>query len=280
MSASRTPAVSADSIGVHIRHARNGAGKTLEQVSEVIGVSPATLSLIERDKVSVTAERLEQIAAALGISGSELGLGTLSAPPLRVEAEPERPHVLDAAIDCFVERGYHGTSMREIAHAGEMSVAGVYHYYDSKQQMLLSALEPAMIELRDAVAIARDQHPEHEHEKRFAAMIEVLALFHIKEKKISFLGSSEVRSLEGENRERVVSVRRDMQHMVDDEARAAGADGTFATPDPAFASRMAVNMCLSLSRWYSPTGEVSPDDAVANAVAYSLAVMNSPAVHP
>lgn len=277
---SSPPGGARDTIGQGIRRARNARGRTLEQVSEEIGVSPATLSLIERDKVSVTRARLKEIAAALGADPAELGWGTdpEHEAQLRVEPESERPHVLGAAIECFTRRGYHGTSMREIAQAGHMSVAGVYHYYESKQQMLVSALEPAMVELRDAVVAAGQRHPEDEPEKRFAAMIEVLAIFHITERDIAFLGGSELRSLEGANRERVVQLRRGVQHLVDAEAQAAAVAGAFANPDILFASRMVVNMCVSLARWYDPEGPVGPDDAVANAVAYALAVMKSPAV--
>lgn len=68
-------------LGRRVRGARNAAGLTLEQVSTRIGVSPATLSLIERDKVSITVDRLTDIAAALDIeldalvSGSAVSAG-------------------------------------------------------------------------------------------------------------------------------------------------------------------------------------------------------------
>lgn len=268
------------SVGRIVRVARNAQGATLEQVSEKIGVSPATLSLIERDKVSVTRDRLVHIADALGCDVETLGVHLLGDGDGEGQGEGERPRVLDAAIDCFAARGYHGTSMREIAHAGKMSVAGVYHHYASKQQMLFSVLEPAMIELRAMLAATRDAIPADQPDARFAAMIEVLADFHIRRKKIAFLGLSELRSLESPYLEQIVAIRRDNQNMVNDEARAAARQGVFTTPDPTFASRMTVMTAISLSRWYDPTGPVTPAQAIANTVAYATAMMKAPVSEP
>ncbi len=40
--------------------------------------------------------------------------------------------VLLAALECFVERGYHGTTIRQIANRAGVSVPGLYHHYASK----------------------------------------------------------------------------------------------------------------------------------------------------
>ena len=44
--------------------------------------------------------------------------------------------VLDSAEALFAEKGFHATSMRDIAHAAGMSVAGLYYYLPSKEAAL------------------------------------------------------------------------------------------------------------------------------------------------
>ncbi len=44
--------------------------------------------------------------------------------------------ILDSTEDLFAEKGFHATSMRDIAHAAEMSIAGLYYYLPSKQAAL------------------------------------------------------------------------------------------------------------------------------------------------
>jgi TetR/AcrR family transcriptional regulator, cholesterol catabolism regulator len=40
------------------------------------------------------------------------------------------------ATDVFFERGYEGASMRDLSRASGMSLAGLYHYVDSKERLL------------------------------------------------------------------------------------------------------------------------------------------------
>jgi AcrR family transcriptional regulator len=44
--------------------------------------------------------------------------------------------LLAAAAQVFAERGYHETSMRDLARAADISLAGVYYYVQSKAQLL------------------------------------------------------------------------------------------------------------------------------------------------
>src|SRR5690606_25412480 len=41
------------------------------------------------------------------------------------------PKPLEAALEAFAERGYDGTSIREIAARAGLSVPGLYHHYPS-----------------------------------------------------------------------------------------------------------------------------------------------------
>jgi TetR/AcrR family transcriptional regulator, repressor of fatR-cypB operon len=61
--------------------------------------------------------------------------------PKRARGRPaERPDrresILDAALRCFVDRGFYGTSMPEIAEAAGVSAGTIYHYFDSKEALV------------------------------------------------------------------------------------------------------------------------------------------------
>lgn len=45
-------------------------------------------------------------------------------------------HLLQTASRTFAERGFHATSMRDLSAACGMSLAGIYHYVRSKQELL------------------------------------------------------------------------------------------------------------------------------------------------
>jgi TetR/AcrR family transcriptional regulator, cholesterol catabolism regulator len=52
------------------------------------------------------------------------------------EASPQLSKILDHATEVFCEKGYEGASMRDIARATGMSLAGMYHYLGSKERLL------------------------------------------------------------------------------------------------------------------------------------------------
>src|SRR5882672_1246969 len=44
--------------------------------------------------------------------------------------------VLNHATEVFCEKGYEGASMRDLSRASGMSLAGLYHYFESKERLL------------------------------------------------------------------------------------------------------------------------------------------------
>lgn len=44
--------------------------------------------------------------------------------------------VLEHAAQIFCEKGYEGASMRDLSRASGMSLAGLYHYFESKEELL------------------------------------------------------------------------------------------------------------------------------------------------
>jgi AcrR family transcriptional regulator len=70
------------------------------------------------------------------------------ARPRSAEGRDTRQAILDAALDCFAERGYFGTSTREIARAVGVRESALYHHFDSKQAIfdaLISQMGPGRV---------------------------------------------------------------------------------------------------------------------------------------
>lgn len=52
--------------------------------------------------------------------------------------------ILTAACEVFARRGFHQASIREIAHAAGLSVAGLYHYVGGKDELLFFVLDRSL----------------------------------------------------------------------------------------------------------------------------------------
>jgi AcrR family transcriptional regulator len=66
-------------------------------------------------------------------------------------AKRTRARVLDAALALFTERGYAGTSMRDLADRLEMTKAALYYHFQSKEALLRELARP-LVEGLDACA--------------------------------------------------------------------------------------------------------------------------------
>ncbi len=89
--------------------------------------------------------------------------------------QPNRwPALLDAAAAQFAERGYHATSMRDLAAATAMTPGAIYFHVASKQALLLAVYEEGVQRILDRVeaAAASAREPWVRLEKAIAAHLE------------------------------------------------------------------------------------------------------------
>jgi AcrR family transcriptional regulator len=51
------------------------------------------------------------------------------------KGEASQQRIVDAAYTLFLEQGYHGTSMRQIAERAGLTMGGIYNHFDSKESI-------------------------------------------------------------------------------------------------------------------------------------------------
>jgi AcrR family transcriptional regulator len=79
-----------------------------------------------------------QVTQAIA-SDASAGVTARDAPPKRKLGRPgihSRGEIIDAACDLFVLQGYYRTTMQHIADAVGVTKGGVYHYIESKEDVL------------------------------------------------------------------------------------------------------------------------------------------------
>lgn len=86
------------------------------------------------------------------------------------QQEGSRERIIRTAISLFAARGFRGTSIRDIAHAMNMSISNIYHYFGNKEGLLVAILEHASKELlRRLNAVCESDLPPVE---RFRKLVE------------------------------------------------------------------------------------------------------------
>jgi len=264
--------------GAALRAARTARGLSLRDVAAHTRVSPAALSQLETGKASLAVERLAQVASYLGVElDLPAGSPTDDAAVFRHWREFDPPAiepVLSAALEVFVETGYHGASIREVADRAGLSVAGIYHHHPSKQALLVALMETGMHELLARSEAARDEG--RDALDRVCLLVEAIVLYHLYRQQQAFLGASELRSLTPEHLQRHVELRDRQQGMVEAEVAAAVEAGQVDVPSAAAAARALVTMCTAVASWYRPGGPMGPEDVASQYVDYALRLLGPP----
>jgi AcrR family transcriptional regulator len=63
------------------------------------------------------------------------------APVANARAALQRERILDAAERCFIQSGFHGASMADVAATAGMSAGLIYRYFDSKSAIVKAIIE-------------------------------------------------------------------------------------------------------------------------------------------
>jgi len=171
-------------------------------------------------------------------------------------------HILRTSARIFAEKSYHSTSMRDISRATGVSLAGLYHYCKSKEELLfliqdhcfgrvLERLEERIAEVTEPVETLRvliDNHLSF-----FAAnMAEMKVLSHEAESL-----SGDLHAQVSTKKERYAKVARRILREIQEEHRARPVDLTVAT-------YALFGMMNWIYNWYDPRGKLSVNQLADN----------------
>lgn len=65
-----------------------------------------------------------------------------------------RTHILQTALDCFLAKGFHGTSTREICRAAGISSGLIFHYFPTKEAIYEELVRHALTSLQPDLGAA------------------------------------------------------------------------------------------------------------------------------
>jgi len=170
-----------------------------------------------------------------------------------------KDQILDAAAQIFRLKGYHATSMSDIAGAVNLQKASLYHHVSSKQEILLELLDQALELLTEEISrVAQNESPQSDEKLRQMTRAYLKALSdHVDLASVLLL---EHRSLEPElhvrhvpNRDRFESLWRD---VVDEGMQS----GVFCCTETAMTVRTLLGAMNWTITWFNPIGGLKIDD--------------------
>jgi TetR/AcrR family transcriptional regulator, cholesterol catabolism regulator len=166
--------------------------------------------------------------------------------------------LLDAAAQLFERNGYHGTSMQDISSAVGITKSALYHYVDSKEQLVYEihdAFVSTMIEEADEY-LPTTQDPVVQLKFIVESIFRAIADYRPYVR--AFF--QDMRSLERADWYRLVVEKRNYYESLVSDCLARGqVEGKFDFPvGPILASRFLFGACNWAYQWLDPEGDITP----------------------
>jgi len=206
-----------------------------------------------------TAQR--QVAQGKKATAATLGASLWAASDERVrDPERKRHAVILTAARAFRERGYHNTSIDDVAKALNVTKPTIYHYVPNKEQLLFECFHAGLRQIMDAFAVAEDSRQNAR--ERLGAVMKGYA-----EAITSEFGwcmvQAENQDLSPAMSKRVRALKSEIDHGIRGLIEAGALDGSIRKCDAkitAFALAGAMNW---IAYWYA-SGEALTPTAIAD----------------
>jgi len=170
-----------------------------------------------------------------------------------------KKEILNAAAEIFRIKGYHATSMSDIAEAVNLQKASLYHHVSSKQDILLELLDQAL-ELLTSEIIDIAQDEKMPPNKKLRQMIYAYLNALINHADLSSVLIMEHRSLDPERHARHVPNRDCFESLWREVIKEGMQMGVFCCVDTDLAARNLLGAMNWIITWYNPKGTLSVND--------------------
>lgn len=181
----------------------------------------------------------------------------------RVAAEiaNKEERIFAEAVRIFRQKGYHATSMQNIADAVGLQKASLYHYLPSKQALLFKIFEQSsgtLTQQLEAICASSDsptrklQRAIESHLVVLCDHLDIYTVYLSERRALSQRHHTKVRA-EGEKHARLI------EHILNEGITRK----EFHTMDTRMVALAILGMCNWLYQWYSPDGRLTPSQIAA-----------------
>ncbi len=158
------------------------------------------------------------------------------------------------------QHGFEAMSLRRLAAEVGVQPGSLYNHFETKQALLFDIVESHMEALTQRLdeALVGHEGPRD----RLLAFAAFHARYHMTRRMQVYVANSELRSLEPENRARIVDMRRAYERRLEAILEAGRDAGLFRVDDLKITTFALISMMTGICEWYQPDGRLSEAELV------------------
>lgn len=199
---------------------------------------------------------------------------TGTAPLPEIVPSGSRRLVLETALRLFAERGYAGTSIRDIAAACGLQGPTLYSHYPSKEHVLAEILRIGHEEhQRRTRAALLDCEPDPR--RQIAAYVRAHVRFHTDFPMLAVVANTELHLLSAELGAPIFQVRKDSEQMLMDIVQRGIDRKLFKVPHPWLSVAAIGGMGLRVAFWFAPEADIAAELVADSYADFALRVLGA-----
>jgi AcrR family transcriptional regulator len=164
------------------------------------------------------------------------------------------------AIQLIAEHGYEAMSLRQLATECDMQSGSIYHYFSSKQDLLVTLLMENMQQLLAAWSTAKSRSPDAV--EQLLSFVSFHIHYHTQYKLEAFISDMELRSLQPAEKIRVVELRKQYEEELSRILVLGVEQQQFHIQEIQAVTFAILSMLTGVYMWYQQNGRLSEAELI------------------
>ncbi|MFB6672074.1 TetR/AcrR family transcriptional regulator [Streptomyces sp. NPDC056390] len=175
----------------------------------------------------------------------------------RRSGQATRADIIEVATNLFYERGFHGTSMRDIADRIGIRPASIYNHVQSKEDLLHEVALGSIQELLSGGQAVLAQHTTAAD--RLDAFVRAHVLYHARYRHRAKVSDDQLHALSPEHLTEVLGVRDAYEGILKRILTQGKAEGGWQIADVPVVAFAIATMCTAVGIWFREGGRVTAE---------------------
>lgn len=164
------------------------------------------------------------------------------------------------ALSLFGRLGFNATGMRLIAQEAGVSIATVYHYISSKDDLLRDLLRENLSQLY--AEASREMQGRRAPKDRLKSLIKAHVTIHATERELCQVSDRELRSLSPKAQREIIELRDQYEELWRSTLLQGKDEGDLVFEDITITTHALLEMCTGVVHWFQPEGRLAVGEVV------------------
>ena len=171
-------------------------------------------------------------------------------------AENRKTRIINEATILFAEKGYHTTTLDEVATKMGVTKAALYYYFRNKEAIIRAIMRKSLDRMNKAISLSKSKlSPKDKLHKFIAYLVE----FNADGAELTKILFEQTHALPKRTRDSIKRKKKEVDKALQNILHEGVEDGSFAIDDVKIVSYAILGLCIWTYRWYRPNGRLTPE---------------------